>query len=146
MDVTFFENQLYYLKDHIQGENSQKECNIWLETPQLSSEITTTHSPENPTAEVTATSLLTNTTPITLPDSEFFGHTEHTNNAQNNKLRVYTRRKRLQEETETPILPEVNHKSHPISSPGNDSHNDFNNITAIDYTDLDIPIAIRKGV
>ena len=69
MNVTFFENQPYYLKHPIQGENPQEECNIWLETPQLSSEITTTHSLENPAAEVTTTNPLTNTTPITLSDA-----------------------------------------------------------------------------
>ena len=47
---------------------------------------------------------------------------------------------------ETQILLEQNHESDPIleSSGNNNSHNDSNDMTS--YTDLDVPIAIRKGV
>ena len=47
---------------------------------------------------------------------------------------------------ETQILPEQNHESDPIleSSGNNNSHNDSNDMTS--YTNIDVPIAIRKGV
>ncbi|PON64046.1 hypothetical protein TorRG33x02_273970, partial [Trema orientale] len=72
---------------------------------------------------------------ILLPPSE------HIQNVHENELRVYTRRKRSQEEMENPIQPEQNHESNPIlENPGNNSKD------TTSYTDPDIPIAIRIGV
>ena len=142
MDVTFFENQPYYKKNSIQGESSQEECNFWHETSNLSTPEITSISPP----EIASISPLANDNPTNLLEPEILAPTECTQPVHEKELRVYTRRKRPQEEMETQILPEQNHESDPIleSSGNNNSHNDSNDMTS--YTDLDVPIAIRKGV
>ena len=150
MDVTFFENQPYYKKNSIQGESSQEECNFWHETSNLSTpKITSTNSPEITSIsppEIASINPLANDNPTNLLEPEILAPTECTQPTHEKELRVYTRRKRPQEKMETQILLEQNHKSNPIleSSGNNNSHNDSNDITS--YTDLDGPIAIRKGV
>ena len=118
MDVTFFENQSYYQKTHIQGENLQ-ECNFWLDTsilpktksnaiiePKNSIPLNTfiapetepnTISPETESNTITETILPNNPDPVTQV---------HTQPEIDNELRVYSRRERIahfQTKTMNPI-------------------------------------------
>ena len=140
MDVTFFENQPYFTQNSIQGENSQNECNFWyLTESQVSNRIPvdTTVEPE-PTHILAETESASNNTPI---EPSLSPKSSQTQTAHEKELRVYTRRNKPQEMVEIPIIPEQSHESEPISgNSGNHVVNDHND------NDLDVPIAIRKGV
>ncbi|KAK0577899.1 hypothetical protein LWI29_001989 [Acer saccharum] len=127
------------------GENSAiQECNFWLDTPILpyETELTTSiplepestilpHEPESTIPPEIEPNTNSSTPACTQPSVD-------------KELIVYSRRKRPQEEIEDRTLPEQNHESDPSPSPdipGNTSQTD---ISVND--DLDIPIALRKGV
>ena len=116
MDVTFFENQSYYQKTHIQGENLQ-ECNFWLDTsilletksntiiePNTSIPLNTfispetepnTISPETESKTITEIVLHNNPNPVTvLPNNPDPVTQVHIQPAIDNELHVYSRRKR----------------------------------------------------
>ncbi|RVW64351.1 Retrovirus-related Pol polyprotein from transposon TNT 1-94 [Vitis vinifera] len=146
MDVTFFENQPFYPKTAIQGENwSTDEFQLWeteiSTTSPLSSSLppqtnTTLSVPENNSLDV----------PSVTPESTTQGSKE---------VIVYSR-KNLKEKPEKPpqkepkdnTPPEQNQEldqdpSNPNSQPGNTIY-DLNSSNDLD--DLDQPIALRKGV
>ncbi|RVW71223.1 Retrovirus-related Pol polyprotein from transposon TNT 1-94 [Vitis vinifera] len=146
MDVTFFENQPFYPKTAIQGENwSTDEFQFWeteiSTTSPLSSSLppqtdTTLSVPENNSFDV----------PSVTPESTTQGSKE---------VIVYSRKilkekpeKPPQKEPEDSTPPEQNQEldqdpSNPIAQPGNTIY-DLNSSNDLD--DLDQPIALRKGV
>ncbi|WKA06926.1 hypothetical protein VitviT2T_024803 [Vitis vinifera] len=146
MDVTFFENQPFYPKTAIQGDNwSTDEFQFWeteiSTTSPLSSSLppqtdTTLSVPENNSLDV----------PFVTPESTTQGSKE---------VIVYSRKnlkekpeKPPQKEPENSTPPEQNQEldqdpSNPNSQPGNIIY-DLNSSNDLD--DLDQPIALRKGV
>ncbi|RVW52517.1 Retrovirus-related Pol polyprotein from transposon TNT 1-94 [Vitis vinifera] len=146
MDVTFFENQPFYPKTAIQGENwSTDEFQFWeteiSTTSPLSSSLppqtdTTLSVPKNNSFDV----------PSVTPESTTQGSKE---------VIVYSRKilkekpeKPPQKEPEDSTPPEQNQEldqdpSNPIAQPGNTIY-DLNSSNDLD--DLDQPIALRKGV
>ncbi|RVW39094.1 Retrovirus-related Pol polyprotein from transposon RE1 [Vitis vinifera] len=146
MDVTFFENQPFYPKTAIQGENwSTDEFQFWeteiSTTSPLSSSLppqtdTTLSIPENNSLDVPSVTLELTT--------------------QGSKEVIVYFRKNLKEKPEKPpqkepedsTPPEQNQEldqdpSNPNSQPGNTIY-DLNSSNDLD--DLDQPIALRKGV
>lgn len=141
MDVTFFENQPFYPKTPIQGENSiTQEYQFWEKQ----------NSESNPSLGPIITEPIPEYVPTVEPIPDSVQNTQPvislvpTLSANDKELRVYTRRQKSREEMELRTLPEQLRESDPSSinsdlSPGN-------TIPETPSNDLDIPIAVRKCV
>ena len=154
MDVTFLETQSCYAKTYIQGENDNiQECNSWLDRepgPSLSnSQLESMSVPFEPNHVVPE---LDSLSPTSSPNASKRSHSQlehvtsdHDQLAGESELRVYSRRKRLQEEQEHFTRPEQIQEFDPRpESPGNPLHEI--QVNDIPSNDLDIPIALRKSV
>ncbi|KAL5777605.1 hypothetical protein ACOSP7_010531 [Xanthoceras sorbifolium] len=134
MDVSFLENKPYFQKNSLQGEKQGVEDNFWdlscvplpntiLKTTPLSSSSNSEENfPKLPNIDVSSTG------------GEML---------QNNELQVYTRKGPHQKNKNPPIIPEPDQSSTPRTG--------IPEITGIPIpipnisSDLDIPIALRKG-
>ncbi|KAI3698877.1 hypothetical protein L2E82_42770 [Cichorium intybus] len=116
-DVTLFENELFYSKTNIQGENDTMEYQFLNQEPIIMPIIDTEAQIEDPS--------LTN-------------QSDHLKSTTNNDYIVYTRRPRQ------PVVEQVtttasNHESTP------DNQGNSETYTSTTHSDLDILIALRKG-
>ncbi|KAJ4703138.1 Retrovirus-related Pol polyprotein from transposon TNT 1-94 [Melia azedarach] len=140
MDVSFFEQQPYYPKSDIQGENFTHEYQLWdIETLETSF---SNHSPmssiEIPQYEI----------PLSEPQTEPqpSQQTIPTHSVDASELRVYTRRNKTQERRDLQS-PEHNHESDPtIESHESSLGNPESAPIEVPNNDLHLPIALRKGV
>ena len=140
MDVTFFENKPFYPISDIQGENMSE----YLSWENLLESLPT---PSNPT--IVPVVPIDPLSPIPDLGEQNQGSIKETPEHSSqlpvptSELRVYTRRKRNQEEIQ-PAQPQETHESQPNLT----SENMQGTTTTTDLTnnDLELPIALRKGV
>ena len=126
MDVTFFEQQPYYSKPAIQGENITKEYQLWDNTSSEIPTISTTldsstfhQSPRPLTINCDSLPHIEPSTPLPndlIEPSTPFPSTPQITPAKNNEIRVYSRRNKTQGEIENRTHPEQVQESKPSSS------------------------------
>ncbi|KAK0578234.1 hypothetical protein LWI29_007138 [Acer saccharum] len=132
------------------GENSAiQECNFWLDTfdtPILPYETElTTSIPLEPESTIFPPEP-ESTIPLELEPNTNSSTPARTQSSVDKELIVYSRRKIPQEEIKDRTLPEQNHESDPSPSPSLDIPGNTSQTDISINDDLDIPIALRKGV
>lgn len=148
MDVTFFENQSYYPKSAIQGENS-REYQIW---DLLQDTQANLNPPNSPYSHVPTNVTMPETAQITHGSTPEIEPIISSNPSQlginNPELRVYRRRRPAEHLEET--MQNQHSQSQEPSPTESDEHNGMNfssyetHVPMVD--DLNLPIALRKGV
>lgn len=139
MDVTFFENQPYYPKVAIQGERTQieQESQLW---PIAEIEMDTVETLETASPIIEHTSETHETepsNPSTQADKPLLVYSRRRQKPQT-EPEACTFPKQSESSSQIPELPEI-HQGNTIPNP------EFN-IPNTEFSDLDMPIAIRKGV
>ncbi|KAL5851107.1 hypothetical protein ACOSQ3_006225 [Xanthoceras sorbifolium] len=135
MDVTFLEQNPYYPKADIQGEKSA-EYPSW--------DIPITPDPQIPNEPQSDPQQHDNSPPNTLTPKQ-----PHIQPTQNSEIRVYSRRKLNQEGMGNQTHIQHIQDSNPSSSPHENSQGNVPSepiSIELPPNDLDIPIALRKGV
>lgn len=158
MDVTFLENQAYYHKTNMQGEN-MKAHQFW-ETLNLDHEDNLPLHPQLPTPSVSqfptpiqhsisepSQSEPENHLPTTPPHPPIQDHSE-TPQTANHELRVYARKKMPEKTIEQgPLTCDQESQPSPIPAQIHSGKGHTDQEKKVPVTDdLNIPIALRKGV
>ncbi|KAM6551619.1 hypothetical protein CsatB_001427 [Cannabis sativa] len=149
MDVTFFENHAYY-KSEIQGENAG-ESHLWDTIPSINNTSSPSVHHENSSDSQVIESQVSSSSK--LMGSQIIEHCPNPPIAlapcQKPEIRVYTRRKKSGKDIEHTTHMEDHHASEPdphsLETHSGLSNSNHDKVLQIN-DDLDLPIALRKGV